>query len=255
MRTRHFLGLAAVVLLLAPAAPAQQKAPSGAKVLLLPGGQRAHHAYRRQAYLLQQVLEATKQFEVTICEDAAILETPALTKYAAIVAMADRRDPEFRLSEGQQRALLKYVHDGKGFFSLHGFCCADKTWVAEMRELLGGVLAHFGIPDTRVKVGRFPLKIADPGHPITRGVTDFEHNDELYYYLQTQGELKPLVVATYEGRDWPVLWTRSYGQGKVCVSVFGHCGVKPSDKDPLEHAPFQKLVVQGIAWVAGREIK
>ena len=230
----------------------QKKVPQGAKILLLSGGQREHHAYRRQSELLQKVLEGTKQFEVTICEDAAILETPGLAKYAAIVAMADRRDPEFRLTESQQKALLKYVHDGKGFFSLHGFCCADKTWVPEMREMLGGVLAHFGIPDTKVKVGRFPLKMADPDHPITRGVTDFEHQDELYYYLQIHGTMKPLVVATFEGTDWPVLWTRNYGQGKVCVSVFGHCGVKPTDKDPLEHAPFQKLVVQGIAWTAGR---
>jgi type 1 glutamine amidotransferase len=256
MNVRILFLLAAAAALVTPfTTPAQQKAPQGAKVLLLSGGQRAHHGYRRQANLLQKILEATKQFEVTICEDAAILETPGLAKYAAIVAMADRRDPEFRLPESQQKALLKFVHDGKGFFSLHGFCCADQTWVPEMRELLGGVLAHFGIPDTRVKMGRFPLKITDRDHPVTRGVADFEHEDELYYYLQTKGELKPLAVATFEGRDWPVLWTRAYGKGKVCVSVFGHCGIQPNAKDPLEHGPFQKLVVQGIAWTAGRELK
>src|SRR5437762_14323006 len=76
---------------------AQQKVKGGAKVLMLSGGQRNHHAYRRQAFLLQKALEDTKQLEVTICEDAAILETPALAKYDLIVAMADRRDPEFRL--------------------------------------------------------------------------------------------------------------------------------------------------------------
>lgn len=237
----------------APAA-GQQKAPQGAKVLLLSGGQRAHHAYRRQAQLLQKALEDTKQFEVTICEDAVILETPALAKYDVIVATADRRDPEFRLTELQQRALLKAVHDGKGFFSLHGFCCADKSWAPEMRELLGGVLAHFGTPDTKVKLGKFALRIVDPNHPITRGVSDFEHEDELYYYLQVRGDLKPLVVAIYEGRDWPVLWARSYGKGRTCVSVFGHCGVQPNARDPLEHAPFQRLVLQGIAWTVGRDL-
>jgi type 1 glutamine amidotransferase len=86
-------------------------------------------------------------------------------------------------------------------------------------------------------------------------VTDFEHEDELYYYLQTQGDLKPLVVATYDGKDWPVLWTRNYGRGKVGVSVFGHCGWKPKDKDPLDHAPFRRLILQGIAWTAGRDLK
>jgi type 1 glutamine amidotransferase len=256
MMFRKCMGMAlAAIVLAVPAVPAQHKAPKGAKLLLLSGGQRDHHAYRRQAQTLQKALEATKQFEVTICEDAAILETPALKKYEAIVAMADRRDPEFKLTMAQQSAILKYVQEGKGFFSLHGFCCADQAWAPEMRELLGGVLAHFGKPDTKVKLGKFPVKILDSGHPITKGLTDFEHDDELYYYLQTQGELKPLVAATYQGQDWPILWTRSFGKGKVCVSVFGHCGIKPDSKDPLEHAAFQRLIIQGIAWTAGRDLQ
>ena len=48
---------------------------------------------------------------------------------------------------------------------------------------------------------------------------------------------------------------RPYGRGRTCVSVFGHCGVQPNAKDPLEHAPFRRLVLQGIAWAAGREPK
>jgi type 1 glutamine amidotransferase len=256
MLTRSSLSFAvAAVLFTTPAAPAQQNVPQGAKVLLLSGGQRNHHGYRRQAQLLQKALEDTKQLQVTICEDAAILETPALHKYDVIVATADRRDPEFRLTEAQQRALLKFVQDGKGFFSLHAFCCADRSWVPEMRELLAGVLAHFGTPDTKVRLGSFPLKITTPSHPIVNGVSDFEHEDELYYYLQTQGELKPLAVAVYDGKDWPVLWTREYGKGKVCVNIFGHCGVQPNAKDPLEHAPFRRLVVQGILWTAGRVVE
>jgi uncharacterized protein len=237
-------------------AKAQQNVKSGAKVLMLSGGQRNHHAYRRQAYLLQKALEDTKQLEVTICEDAAILETPALAKYDLIVAMADRRDPEFHLTESQQKALLQFVHDGKGFFSLHGFCCAEQHWLPEMREMLGGVLSHVGTPDTKVKFGEYLLKISEPGHPITRDARDFEHEDELYYYLQTQGEpIKPLVVAVHEGKEWPVLWTREYGKGKVCVSIFGHCGVQPKAKDPLEHEPFERLIVRAVLWTAGREGK
>src|SRR5205823_12536338 len=52
--------------------------------------------------------------------------------------------------------------------------------------ILGGVLSHVGTPDTKVKFGKYPMKIVEPGHPITQGASDFEHEDELYYYLQTQ---------------------------------------------------------------------
>src|SRR5438046_1461582 len=114
MLLRHSFLLAAVVLVVVPPLPTQQKVADGAKVLLLSDGQRNHHAYRQQAQVLQKALEDTKQFEVTIYEDATILETPAINKYDLIIATADRRDPEFRLTDRQQRALLKYVDNGKG---------------------------------------------------------------------------------------------------------------------------------------------
>src|SRR5260370_8059010 len=104
-------------------ASAQQKVEGGAKVLMLSGGQRNHHGYRRQAYLLQKLLEDTKLLQVTVSEDAAILETPALAKYDLIVAMADRRDPEFRFTAGQQKALIQFRPDATPGFDLHAFCC------------------------------------------------------------------------------------------------------------------------------------
>jgi len=253
----RLLMLAALVVSLFVSLPAQaqHRVPNGAKVLLLAGGQRDHHAYRRQTYLLQKILEDTRQFQVTICEDAGILETPALQKYDLIVAMADRRDPEFHLTRGQQEALLRFVRDGKGFFSLHGFCCAARDWVPEMRDLLGGVLAHFGKPDTKVRFGAYVVKITGGDHPITRGLHDFDHEDELYYHLQTRGQIQPLAVAVYENQEWPILWTRHFGKGRVCVSIFGHCGIKPGSPDPLEHEPFRHLIVRSIAWTAGRDVK
>ena len=93
-------------------AVAQKKAPKGAKVLLLTGGQRQHHGYRDQALYLSNALEDTGRYEVTINEDAAILETPAMAKYDLIIVNADRRDPEFKFTESQQEALLDWVKAG-----------------------------------------------------------------------------------------------------------------------------------------------
>lgn len=81
-------------------AQAQKKVPSGAKVFLLSGGQREHHGYRDQAFYLSRTLENTGRFQVTIGEDAAILETPAIRKYDLIIVAADRRDPDFEVHAG-----------------------------------------------------------------------------------------------------------------------------------------------------------
>src|SRR3954454_15864161 len=98
--------------LLAPAARAQKKAPNGAKVLLLTGGARQHHGYRDQAFYLANALEDTGRYEVTLAEDAAILETPALGKYDLIIVNADRRDDEFKFTKAQQEAIFRHVKSG-----------------------------------------------------------------------------------------------------------------------------------------------
>ena len=96
-------------------AMAQKKNPDGARVLLLSGGQRQHHGYRDQAFYLSAALEDTGRYQVTQTEDAALLETPGLAqKYDLIIGLSDRRDPEFKMTKGQQQALFKFVNDGGG---------------------------------------------------------------------------------------------------------------------------------------------
>jgi hypothetical protein len=181
--------LALVGSILVPStASAQKKVPNGAKVLLLTGGARQHHGYRDQAFYLSGVLEDTGRFEVTLAEDAAILETPAMAKYDLIIVNADRRDPEFKFTKSQQEALLNWVKAGHGYVSIHGADNAAPDWIPEWREMLGGVFSHIGLPDSKTKKGTFtPL-----GH-------------------------------------------RDFGPGK---------------DDPVKNPGLQKLLIQGISWVA-----
>lgn len=250
---RPFLVATLALAWLASPAEAQKKAPDGARVLLLSGGQRQHHGYRDQAFYLAGVLEDTGRYEVTIDEDAAIFETPALKKYDVIVAIADRRDPEFKLTEEQQRALLDFVRSGGGYVSIHGADNGAPDWVPEMRTMLGGVFSHDtsgGRPDGKVRKGTYPIHIADTSHPITRGLDDFTLDDELYYHIQMEPGVEPLVTAEFEGRAWPVAWKRTYGEGRVFHTPLGHRDFGPEKTDPLRNPNLTKLVIQGVDWVA-----
>ena len=140
---------------------AQKAAPGAAKVYLLSGGKRNHHGYRDQAFYLANALENTGRFEVTIGEDAAILETPAIRKYDLIIVNADRRDPEFKFSRSQQEALFDLVRSGHGYVSIHGADNAAQDWLPTWKEMLGGVFSHFGLPDGKTKKGKFAVKIVD----------------------------------------------------------------------------------------------
>lgn len=254
MKTCHCLVtgiLFAVISLIMPQhASAQKKAPEGVKVLLLSGGARQHHGYRDQALVLSRGLEDTGQYEVTICEDGSILTSPGMAKYDVLIVHVDRRDPEFKFTEDQQKALLSFVNSGKGYVSIHGGDNAAPDWLPEWRDMLGGVFSHVGLPDSKTKKGEFLVKITQPEHPVTKGLSDFRLKDELYYHLQMKDQIEPLAVVEVEGQQWPIAWVRNYGKGRVFHTVFGHRDFGPDKHEPLSTPEFMKLVIQGVDYVA-----
>ena len=155
---------------LAHPALAQKKVPDGAKVFLLSGGQRQHHGYREQALYLSGALENTGRFQVTIGEDAAILETPAMRKYDLLIVTADRRDDEFKFTPGQQEAIFDFVRSGHGYVSIHGADNAPQDWLPPWKEMLGGIYSHVGKPDGKARKGnlhRQDRRHRQPDHPRT----------------------------------------------------------------------------------------
>ncbi len=156
--------------LLAHPALAQKKVPDGAKVFLLSGGQRQHHGYREQALYLSGALENTGRFQVTIGEDAAIVETPAMRKYDLLIVIADRRDAEFKFTAGQQEAIFDFVRSGHGYVSIHGADNAPKDWLPQWKEMLGGILSLTSAsPTARPRKGTYNVKIADTPSPDHAG--------------------------------------------------------------------------------------
>jgi uncharacterized protein len=249
-RARSFCLIVLALCCLARPVEAQKYAPTGAKVLLLSGGKRQHHGYRDQALYLAGALENTGRFEVTVCEDAAIVETPALPKYDLMIVNADRRDPEFKFTRGQQEAILEFVRSGHGYVSIHGADNAAPDWLPAWKEMLGGVFSHVGLPDGKTRKGSYVVKIVDTASPITQGLKDFSIKDELYYHVQMQPDVQPLATIDYEGTSWPVAWTRIFGKGRVFHTVLGHRDFGPNKDDPLHNADLLRLVIQGVDWVA-----
>jgi type 1 glutamine amidotransferase len=229
---------------------AQKEAPQGAKVFLLSGGRRQHHGYRDQALYLAGALENTGRFQVTIGEDAAILETPAIRKYDLIVVTADRRDNEFKFTPGQQEAIFDFVRSGHGYVSIHAANNAANDWLPPWRDMLGGVFSHVGQPDGKTRKGTYTVKIADTSSPITQGLNDFPIKDELYYQMQMQPDVQPLATIEYQGVAWPAAWTRTFGKGRVFHTVLGHRDFGPDKDDPIRDPNLGRLIIQGTDWAA-----
>ena len=105
--------------------------------------------------------------------------------------------------------------------------------------------------------GKFEVEIVDPGHPGVEGISNFVTNDELYMgidylegshiYMQAtseEGTYKWKGEQVYMPSDtFPLGWTRTYGSGKVFVTLLGHNGLS------FQTPEFQKLVLNGVDWV------
>ncbi|MFW6164517.1 MAG: ThuA domain-containing protein, partial [Planctomycetota bacterium] len=112
-------------------------------------------------------------------------------------------------------------------------------------ELLGGRFAGHG-------GGTFPVVIEDKEHPITRPLEGFEIRDETYrhrYHPKAEDKLHHLIRMNRGKEQQSMGWVRDYGKGRMFYTSLGHG--TPAWKNPA----FQRLVVRGLYWAAGREPK
>jgi type 1 glutamine amidotransferase len=239
--------IASVLILAAGLAPAQvttrPAAAPATRVLVITGRDVAAHNWRETTPVLREHLEKSGRFEVVVSEEPAVLESSALAGYDVILLnYYNFQRPT--LSDKAKENLLAFVRDGKGLVSFHFSVRAFEEW-PEYRNLIGRIWVSPGKSGHGPR-GPFQVKIADTDHPITRGVTDFEADDELY--ARQVGDA-PIHVLISADSDWskqtePLAWTLAYGKGRVFNILLGH------DARACRNPAFGKLLVQGTQWVA-----
>src|ERR1700722_18911182 len=83
-------------------------------------------------------------------------------------------------------------------------------------------------------IAPYTVTVADPTHPLVRGVAPFETTDEIYL-LETYGPLHTLLETHFAGEatgfvqaHWsaashPVFYIKQHGKGAVLYLTLGHC--------------------------------
>jgi type 1 glutamine amidotransferase len=214
------------------------------KVLMIGGDDaKGSHNWWDMAAGTRAALVDSGKFEVKLCEDAAVLESAAALQRYDVVFLTMFNASVPTLSPVAKENLLNFVKNGKGFVFSHLAAASFKEW-DEFKQLCGrnwimGKSGH----GPRAK---FSVKIADKNHPITKGITDFEADDELYAKLE--GTL-PIHVLLEAYSDWskktePLAFIKEYGKGRVFYEAFGH------DTKALENPAVRQLIAQGCAWAA-----
>jgi type 1 glutamine amidotransferase len=240
MRVLALVAMAATILCMGAKAP--QK-PSLIKVLLITGDDVSAHNWREMSETTREVLVGSGKFDVKVSEDPLILESAAALKNYDAIVFTIYAAKLGDLPAPARENLLNYVKGGKGFFVQHLASASFPKW-----EEFGKLCGRKWVMGTSGHNARTPFeaKIADKEHPITKGLSNFQVDDELYSKLQGTGDIHVLVTgdSDFSKKTEPLFFTLNYGQGRVVHNAFGH------DGKALKTPNVQKLIIRGTEWAA-----
>ncbi|NUQ62234.1 MAG: ThuA domain-containing protein [Pirellulales bacterium] len=222
-------------------APAEDKA---VRVLLVTGVDYQGHPWKETAPAVRAVLEKDSRLEVRIVDDLEFLASEVIFDYDVLLLHFKNYDVPKR-SEKVQENLVRFAQEGGGVVLFHFACGAFEQWPGYL-DLAGRVWdkakrAH----DPR---GPFTVKVVDHEHPVTRGLGDFEIEDELYTCLGGDRPIHVLATARskVDGQDYPMAFVHQFGEGKVFHTVMGH------DVKAVGAAGLDRLLQNACLWTAGR---
>jgi type 1 glutamine amidotransferase len=231
----------AVMAVVSSAGPAGA-APEKTKVLIVTGFDVGSHQWAESTKMIEAILQKTGRFDVTVSTDKEVFASDKLSDYAAVVlsyGFWNEADP----SEDAKAGLLNYVKGGGNVVALHFACSSFQDW-DEYAVLLGrvwkkGVGGHG-------PYGEFTVNVKNAEHPITKGMSDFKTEDELYAKLTGDAEIEVLATAY---SDWskkvePIIFVKHYGKGRVVQNVLGHA------LDSKQNPDYQKLLSRCVEWAA-----
>lgn len=210
---------------------------NGSVVLAIGSNRYPYHRFEDVRDILQEFLEAKNDVTISLTTDRDELRWGNLQEYDVLLDYTTSGD----LTDEQFDGLHRFVEGGGGYFVLHGASAVyydTENPREEFEYLIGG---HFiDHPD----FGEVTVEIVDHNHPITAGVADYEILDEPYE-LSVHDDVRVLARTTHEEfGEMPVMWTKSYGDGKVFYFSNGH------DEKAFTHETFQEIVSRGIAWTS-----
>jgi type 1 glutamine amidotransferase len=256
-----------------------QKARGKVRVVIIDG--QNNHNWRETTPHLKKVLEASGRFSVDVSSNLkpgdkpfvianAVPFPPDLSTYDALLSNYNGAP----WPTSFQGALDECVKSGKiGLVIVHAANNAFGGW-KDYNLMIGmgwrdnkfgdRLIVDEAGKEVRVPKGQGPgaghgakhafrVAVRDAEHPITRGMprTWMHAPDELYHGMRGPIEHVHLLATAYDdkrqggtGENEPMIWTVTYGQGRVFHTPMGH------DLDGMRCVGFITTVLRGTEWAA-----
>lgn len=209
-------------------------------ILLLTGNEYPGHKWKETAPLIAKFIAEDARLKVTVNENPDFLADPKLHTYDAIILnYMNWKSPD--PGDAARANLKKFVESGKGLVLVHFACGAFQEW-----PHFGNLAGRVWDPKLRGHDPRGPFKvnITNKDHPITKGLEDFDTDDELYTCLAGDPKIEVLATAKskVDQKDYPMAFILTAGKGRVFHCVLGH------DTKALTFPAVQALYRRGVAW-------
>lgn len=229
------------------ATAASSSAAEPLRVLLTYGG---HGFEEGPFFAMFDGLEGIRYTKAPLPESADLLKPGLEKQYDAIVMY----DMAAGFTAEQQKAFVALLNTGIGVVSLHHNLGAHRTW-DEFTRIIGGRYVFQEVtlegreyrPSTYSHGENLKVTVADPQHPITQGLQEFEIHDETYGGYYTASDVHVLLKTDHPKNDPELAWTKTYGKSRVFYLMLGH------DRHAWQHPAYPQLLQQGIRWVAKGE--
>jgi len=196
--------------------------------------------------------EKTGAFEAVVSDDIAMFEPEKLSEFDAVlfnnanqeVFMPDEpnqlpaedykkaKEREIRL----RKSLIEFVKSGKGIAAIHASTNCFRDW-DEFAEMMGARFDNHpweaGSPVT--------LRVEEPNHPLMAAFKEpyFIIEEETYQHKAPYSRQNVRVLMSVDpartsvkldhvswihrtDNDFPIVWVKSYGSGRVFYSAIGH---------------------------------
>jgi uncharacterized protein len=241
-----FLAVLMPVLLIigALAADSAQKPAGKTRVLVVTGG----HAFEKEQFFKLFKDNPDITFQAVEHPNAHALLTAEAARQWDVLVMYDFNQ---KISDEAKADFVARLKEGKGLVVLHHAIAAYPAW-PEYWKIIG---AHYYLAATNIagvakarsawKEGmHFRIHIADPKHPVTRGMQDFDTHDETYKLFDVSDECHPLLTTDEPLSNKVIAWAKTYKGARVVYIQSGH------DHFAYENPNYQQLLRQAIQWVA-----
>ncbi len=216
-------------------------------------------------YAIELMGSRTGAYETTISNDIGMFRPEKISQFDAICfnntvgVLFD--DPELRQS------LLDFVRNGGGFVGIHAAAATFVQYpIYDQWPAFGQMLGayedggHPWGPEETITI-----RVEDPSHPLNGafGGRGFEIRDEVFQFRHgysrdklrillsidpentDMGPSRRLLPERRADKDFAMSWVRSYGQGRVFYTSFGH------NKHIFWNGPLLEHILAGIQFALG----